>query len=54
MKTIPFTQAIKMNRHQRRSLGKQNGVKIPSIKNFQKKPVDTKKADKFFNKLLNK
>lgn len=51
-KTIPIQQAMAMNRHQRRLLGKQNGIKIISSKNLPKRKVNTQKSDRFFNGLF--
>lgn len=41
-----------MNRHQRRALGKENGVRIPSVKNIPSKPTDIKKMDSNFKKIF--
>lgn len=54
---IPIQEAVQMNRHQRRALGKQNGVKIPSIQNLPKpKEIDqiqkVKKVDNNFSNLF--
>lgn len=35
MKEIPIVEALQMNRHERRRLGKANGIKIPSIQNIK-------------------